>query len=169
MAAHDDEFTRYYAARGAAMRSTAYLLCGDWHTAEDLVQTAFIKLYRAWDRVNGHDRMDGYVRRTLVRTYLDHRRRPWRRESAVSFDQSVAWEPTVTATEGSTEERMVLLRALAAVPPRQRAVLVLRYWEDMSEADTAELLGCSPGTVKSQAARGLANLRARLSHVEASR
>jgi len=168
MAAFDDEFTRYYAARGAAMRSTAYLLCGDWHTAEDLVQTAFIKLYRAWDRVNGRDRMDGYVRRTLVRAYLDHRRRPWRRESAVALEQGGAWEPAAM-TDGSAEERMVLLRALAGVPPRQRAVLVLRYWEDMSEADTAELLGCSPGTVKSQAARGLLNLRARLSHVEAFR
>jgi RNA polymerase sigma-70 factor (sigma-E family) len=166
MTAHDDEFTRYYAARGATMRATAYLLCGDWHTADDLVQTAFIKLYRAWDRVNGHDRMDGYLRRTLVRAYLDHRRRPWRRESTIAIEQSLAWEPAST-TEGPTEDRQILLRALAAVPPRQRAVLVLRYWEDMSEADTAELLGCSPGTVKSQAARGLANLRARLSHVEA--
>jgi RNA polymerase sigma-70 factor (sigma-E family) len=174
MAAHDGEFTQYYVARAPAMRSTAYLLCGDWHTAEDLVQTAFTKLYLAWNRLSGHDRIDGYVRQTLVRAFIDLRRRPWRRElpSADGYRErsgGPAGGGDPARHDAATEERLVLLRALAAVPPRQRAVLVLRYWEDLSEAATAAILGCSLGTVKSQAARGLANLREQLSHVEGVR
>ncbi len=176
MAAHDAEFTEYYATRAASVRSTAYLLCGDWHTAEDLVQTTFTKLYLAWDRVHAHERMDAYVRKTVIRAFIDLRRRPWRRE-VPSTGQTATGEWTTVSAGGAvpsgpetgTEDRVVLLRALAAVPPRQRAVLVLRYWEDVSEAATAEILNCSTGTVKSQAARGLANLRAQLSHVEAFR
>ncbi len=154
MSDRDTAFAEYFAARSDAMRGTAYLLCGDWHRAEDLVQTAFTKLYLAWNRISRHEVLDAYVRQTLIRTFLDERRRGWwRRERS-----------TDTLTERSQppdapESRLVVLEALAAVPPRQRAVLVLRYWEDLSIEATAELLGCSTGTVKSQAAKGLQTLR----------
>ena len=143
-----------FAARSDAMRGTAYLLCGDWHRAEDLVQTAFTKLYLAWGRVSRHEVLDAYVRQMLVRTFLDERRRGWwRRERTTSVPVDGALPPD------TPENRLVLLEALANVPPRQRAVLVLRYWEDLSVETTAEILGCSTGTVKSQSARGLAAMR----------
>jgi RNA polymerase sigma-70 factor (sigma-E family) len=150
----DQAFAEYFAARSGAMRGTAYLLCGDWHRAEDLVQTAFTKLYLHWHRVQRHEALDPYVRQVLVRTYIDDRRRGWfRREQT---QEAPVERP---AAEGSADDRLMLIRALAQVPPRQRAVLVLRYWEDQSVEDVAAALGCSTGTVKSQAARGLDNLR----------
>lgn len=155
MSDRDAAFAEYFAARSEAMRGTAYLLCGDWHRAEDLVQATFTKLYLAWRRVDRHEALDAYTRRTLVRTYISELRRGWFRRERVG-------EPTVEAPAvggGSAEDRLVLLAALARVPPRQRAVLVLRYWEDLSVEDTARALGCSEGTVKSQAARGLQTLR----------
>ncbi|MGC4810154.1 SigE family RNA polymerase sigma factor [Micromonospora sp. DT228] len=154
MSDRDEAFAEYFAARAAAMRATAYLLCGDWHRAEDLVQTTFVKLYRVWHRISRHEVLDSYVRQILIRTFLDERRRGWwRRERVGSEDAEQA------AVPDSPESRLVLLEALARVAPRQRAVLVLRYWEDQSIEDVAALLECSPGTVKSQAARGLDTLR----------
>ncbi|WP_433281860.1 SigE family RNA polymerase sigma factor [Micromonospora sp. CA-244673] len=154
MGDRDAAFAEYFAARSDAMRGTAYLLCGDWHRAEDLVQSAFTKLYLVWNRVSRHEVLDAYVRQILVRTFLDERRRGWWRRERVGGEG--VERPTPPE---SPENRMVLLQALAAVAPRQRAVLVLRYWEDLSVEDTAAMLGCSAGTVKSQAARGLENLR----------
>jgi RNA polymerase sigma-70 factor (sigma-E family) len=151
----DKEFAAYFASRSSAMRGTAYLLCGDWHRAEDLVQTAFVKLYRAWHRIAEHQKLDAYTRRVLVRTFLDENRRGFfHRERPTAQDTDRAVPPA-----GGVEDRVVLLRALTAVPPRQRAALVLRFWEDMSIEDTARALGCSAGTVKSQVARGLAAIR----------
>lgn len=147
-------FAEYFAARSDMMRRTAYLLCGDWHRAEDLVQSAFVKLYVAWDRVNRHDVLDGYLRKTLVRVFLDERRlNRFRRERITGHSFEIA------GPETQSDDRLMLLRALAEVPARQRAVLVLRYWEDQSVDDTAALLNCSPGTVKSQSTRGLQTLR----------
>ncbi|MEU1839555.1 SigE family RNA polymerase sigma factor [Micromonospora chersina] len=154
MSDRDAAFAAYFAARSDAMRGTAYLLCGDWHRAEDLVQSTFTKLYLAWNRASRHEVLDAYVRQILLRTFLDERRRGWWRRERVNAE---AAERAVTAE--SPEERVVLLRALADVPPRQRAVLVLRYWEDLSVEETASLLQCTTGTVKSQAARGLDSLR----------
>ncbi|MFU8849380.1 SigE family RNA polymerase sigma factor [Micromonospora sp. SL1-18] len=154
MGDRDTAFADYFAARSDAMRGTAYLLCGDWHRAEDLVQTAFTKLYLAWNRVSRHEVLDAYVRQILVRTFLDERRRGWWRRERVGGED--AERPTPPE---SPENRLVMLQALATLAPRQRAVLVLRYWEDLSVEETATLLRCSPGTVKSQAARGLENLR----------
>jgi len=151
----DKEFAAYFASRSGAMRGTAYLLCGDWHRAEDLVQSAFVKLYRAWNRVAAHEKLDAYTRRVLVRTFLDENRRGFfhrERPAAEHTDRPAA-------PAGGVEDRMVLLRALAEVPPRQRAALVLRFWEDQSIDDTAKAMGCSAGTVKSQVARGLAAMR----------
>jgi RNA polymerase sigma-70 factor (sigma-E family) len=153
----DEAFGEYVAGRAEAMRATAYLLCGDWHHAEDIVQTAFTKLYLAWNRVARHDVLDAYVRRIVARTYLDEQRRGWRRERVTATVPEPAAAPA-----GSPEDRIVLLRALTGVPPRQRAVLVLRYWEDLDVEATARALGCSSGTVKSQANRGLQTLRALL-------
>src|SRR5262249_32307315 len=151
--------TELYAARGASMRSMAYLMCGDWHLAEDLVQIAFTKLYLAWHRVSRHDVLDGYVRQIVVRAFLDNTRRPWRRQQPPDMAAGIH---DVPVDDSGPEDRLVLLRALAKVPPRQRAVLVLRYWEDTSVEQTAAVLGCSPGTVKSSAARGLDLLRREL-------
>ncbi|GAA1270510.1 SigE family RNA polymerase sigma factor [Saccharothrix xinjiangensis] len=155
MSDRDTAFAEYFAARSEAMRGTAYLLCGDWHRAEDLVQATFTKLYLAWRRIDRHEALDAYTRRTLVRTFVSELRRGWFRKERVG---EPVVEPAAVAP-GSAEDRLVLLAALARVPPRQRAVLVLRYWEDLSVEDTARALGCSEGTVKSQAARGLQTLR----------
>lgn len=151
----DGPFTDYFASRASAMRGTAYLLCGDWHRAEDLVQTTFVKLYRAWHRIGGHQALDAYTRQILVRTFLDETRRGFFHRERPTAEQTERFEPAAA----SVEDRMVLLRALARVAPRQRAALVLRYWEDMSVEDTAKVLHCSAGTVKSQTARGLEALR----------
>jgi RNA polymerase sigma-70 factor (sigma-E family) len=155
MSDRDAAFEAYFAARSDAMRGTAYLLCGDWHRAEDLVQQTFTKIYLVWRRIQRHEAMDSYTRQTLIRTFLSERRRGWFRH------ESVASEATDRAAPSAdfADERLVLLEALVKVPPRQRAVLVLRYWEDQSVEQTAELLDCAAGTVKSQAARGLATLR----------
>jgi RNA polymerase sigma-70 factor (sigma-E family) len=157
MGDRDAALAEYFAARSDAMRDTAYLLCGDWHRAEDLVQTAFTKLYLVWNRVSRHEVLDAYVRQILIRAFLDERRRGWWRERVGGDDTEQPTPPD------SPENRLMMLQALAVVPPSQRAVLVLRYWEDQSIEETAALLRCSPGTVKSQAFRGLDTLRDLLS------
>ncbi|MFC4506436.1 MULTISPECIES: SigE family RNA polymerase sigma factor [Streptomyces] len=144
-----DEFAR---SRQAHLRRTAYLLCGDWHLAEDLTQTALAKLYAVWRRVR-KDAPDGYARKVLYRTFVDEtrRRRWWERPRAYEYD--------ATAPAHDPELRVTLLAALRQVPARSRAVLVLRFWEDQSVEATAAALGCSVGTVKSQTSRGLDALR----------
>lgn len=148
-----DRFSTYYTERYQVLRRTAYLLCADWHEAEDLTQAVFVRLYLAWGRVRA-DGAHAYARRVLLNEFL-HRRR--RRESPVD---PVPDRPDPAG--GSPDDRLDLSAALRAVPPRQRAVVVLRYWEGLSIGQTAALLGISPGTVKSQAARGLAALRAQV-------
>jgi len=146
-----DPFAAYYAARYRTLRRTAYLLCGDWHEAEELTQAAFVRLYLAWGRVRP-DGAHAYARRVLVNEHLGRLRR--RRELPVD---AVPDRPGPAA--GSPDDRVDLAAALRAVPPQQRAVVVLRYCEGLSVEQTAALLGVAPGTVKSQAARGLAALR----------
>jgi RNA polymerase sigma-70 factor (sigma-E family) len=154
----DEEFTAYVAARVRLLRRSAYLLCGDWHRAEDLTQSALTKVYVSWARVSRADNVDGYVRTLLVRTYLDEERRRWRRERPTDeLPEDATPDPG-----DRTEERLDLARALAALPPRQRAAVVLRCWEDLSIAQVAAALDCSEGTVKSHTSRGLAALRDRL-------
>lgn len=158
MSDRDTAFAEYFAARSEVMRATAYLLCGDWHRAEDLVQTAFTRLYLHWNRVSRHEALDPYVRKVLVRVFIDDGRRGWwRRERP----QDTPVE--LPALPAHTDDRLLLIGALASVAPRQRAVLVLRYWEDLSVEETAAALNCSPGTVKSQAARGLQTMRTLIS------
>jgi RNA polymerase sigma-70 factor (sigma-E family) len=151
----DAEFSEYVAAHAEQVRFTAYLLCGDWHEAEDLAQAAFVRLYLAWTRVDRTEPINSYVRKIVTRTYLNERRRLWRRLERLT---SAPPEPP-PAQASAPEQRMLMMWALAQVPRRQRAALVLRYWEDLSLAETAEVLGCSIGTVKSQCARGLQRLR----------
>jgi RNA polymerase sigma-70 factor (sigma-E family) len=154
----DEEFSRFAAARVSVLRSTAYLLCGDWHHAEDITQAALLKLYLAWPRLEHHGGLDAYSRRIVVRTFLAERRRVWRRR-----EQLHSRPPDTEAIpDGDTDQSIMVRAALSAVPARQRAVLVLRYWNDLSVEETATVLGCSTGNVKSQAARGLAKLRQRL-------
>jgi RNA polymerase sigma-70 factor (sigma-E family) len=154
----DGEFSEYFAARVHALRNTAHLLCGDWHRAEDITQLAMLRLYVAWPRLARRDALDAYARRVVVRTFLaENRRSRWRREQLTD-----APPDTATTAAADSAERLLLTRALAAVPPKQRAVLVLRYWNDLSVDEVAATLRCSAGTVKSQAARGLATLRQRL-------
>ena len=156
-AEQEREFVEYVAAKSAAMGRTAHLLCGDWHRAEDLVQSVCVRLYAVWPRLRARDAVDAYVRKMLVRAYLNERRRPWRREHATAETPEVA----TSGGHGEVETRIVLLDALATLPPKQRAAVVLRYWEDYSVEDTATALGCSVGTVKSQSSRALASLRER--------
>ncbi|GAB3480510.1 SigE family RNA polymerase sigma factor [Amycolatopsis cihanbeyliensis] len=158
---YDGEFSQYFAARVHSLRSTAYLLCGDWHRAEDITQAALLRLYLAWPRLSRRDALDAYARRVVVRTFLAENRRLWRWRERLVGEHVETAVPPATA-ERDHEQRMLLRSALAAVPPRQRAVLVLRYWDDLSVEETAAALRCSPGTVKSQTARGLATLRQRL-------
>ncbi|MFC0436047.1 SigE family RNA polymerase sigma factor [Kutzneria buriramensis] len=165
MADRDIAFAQFVTAKADSLQRTAYLLCGDWHRAEDLTQVTFTKLYRSWPRLTDRDALDGYARKVLVRAFLSERRLGWFRREHVTAEHAESpergWSPP--------EDRMVLLAALAKVPPGQRAVLVLRYWEDMSIEDTARALECSEGTVKSQAARGLQALRALLGEAPLSR
>jgi RNA polymerase sigma-70 factor (sigma-E family) len=153
----EQEFAEYFAARRDAVRRTAYVLCGDWHRADDLAQTAFVALHRRWRKIRDRGALDAYVRRTLVRAVIDESRRPWRRE------RFVPELPDKAQADGeigdSVATRSALLDGLRRVPPRQRAVLVLRFLDGLDVSATAEALKCSEGTVKSQTARGLAALR----------
>ena len=153
----DAEFTDHFTRSARSMRFTAYLLCGSWSEAEDIVQAAFLKLYLAGPKLARREGLDAYLRQIVVRTFLAERRRVrWRRERLVD-------EPPELPQDGpASEVRIVLWQALESVPARQRAVLVLRYWHDLSVAETAAALGCSVGAVKSQSNRGLVALRRRL-------
>jgi len=146
--------------RSLALRRTAFLLCGDWHLAEDLVQIVLIKLYRVWPNVARKGPVDNYARQVLLRCWLDERRRPWRRrERRDGVVPDVSGSGEIPGTAGISDP---LLRALAEVPPKQRAVVVLRYCADLPVAEVATVMRCSEGTVRSQAARGLEALRAAL-------
>ncbi|NUS57782.1 MAG: SigE family RNA polymerase sigma factor [Streptomycetaceae bacterium] len=152
----DEDFREWATARQAHLRRSAYLLCRDWHLAEDLTQTTLAKLYSVWHRVRDSEKREGYARRTLYRSFIDETRRGYRREYAADR------MPEVAAPAPDSDLRMALLDAVAHLPPRARAVIVLRFWEDQSVEATAAALGCTAGTVKSQTSRGLAALRQRL-------
>jgi RNA polymerase sigma-70 factor (sigma-E family) len=157
------EFDAYFRARRDAVRRTAYLLCGDWHRADDHAQAAFVALHRHWRRIRDRGALDAWMRKTLVRTVVDESRRPWRRER--STEDPVVATAVADRADGPADSivtRHVLVDGLRVVPPRQRAVLVLRFLEGLDVAATAEVLGCSEGTVKSQTAHGLTALRAAL-------
>jgi RNA polymerase sigma-70 factor (sigma-E family) len=145
-------FEEWVGARTPALMRTSYLLTGDWQRAEDLLQTALMRCYGRWERIDDHE---AYVRRTLVTTFAGWRRRRWVGEVPGPLPDA----PRPGDDAADADARADVLRLLASLPPRQRAVVVLRYYEDLPEATIAELLGMSPGTVKSTAAKALDRLR----------
>ncbi|MDG4793552.1 SigE family RNA polymerase sigma factor [Micromonospora sp. WMMD1082] len=154
----EEEFRDFVTARSGALLRTAYLLTGDWGIAEDLLQTALTKTYLAWKRLGRIEAIEPYARRVMVNTSTSWWRRRWHGERPTE----VLPERAAADEIEQQLDRDVLWRHLRALPARQRAVLVLRFYEDMSEAQTAALLGISPGTVKSQTFRALATLRRRM-------
>ncbi|MDT0442199.1 SigE family RNA polymerase sigma factor [Streptomyces johnsoniae] len=153
------EFEEYALARQRWLYHTAVLLCGDPHRAPDLVQTTLVKLLRHWSKAARADSVDAYARTVLTRTFLAEQRRGLlsRRAHAVEDPAPAADDP---------ELRLTLLAALAELPPKARAMVILRYWEDLSVAEVASLMRCSESTVKSQCSRSLARLRTRLQDAE---
>jgi RNA polymerase sigma-70 factor (sigma-E family) len=154
----DDEtgFREFVAARLPRMSGVAYLLTGDHHAAQDLVQTALVKLARHWRRVSGTGAPDAYVRRVIYNAHVS----AWRRRRGAEVSTAAPPDRAGPRDEAAdTVRRLMLRQALARLTPRQRAVIVLRFYEDMSERDAAEALGCSVGTVKSQTHHALERLR----------
>jgi RNA polymerase sigma-70 factor (sigma-E family) len=144
-----------HAARGR-LRRTAYLMCGDWDQASDHVQEALIRVYVAWPRLTRAGGEYAYARKAVVSAFIDHARR---RSSTEVVGDTGAEVPSGQDVAELVTARAALLSALADLPPRQRACVVLRYFEDLSVIDTATVLGCSEGTVKSQTSRALVSLR----------
>lgn len=153
----DQEFVEFVTARQAHLRRIAYAVCGDWHRADDLLQTSLTKLYVAWPRLRRDGREEAYVRQIIVRADIDEHRKPWRRERAGLDGHDEA------AREGlPVEERSALFEALQALPPMQRKTVVLRHWLGLSVEETASELGIATGTVKSHTSRGIDALQAAL-------
>src|SRR5262245_36426982 len=156
-AAADAAFTEFAAANRARLRSTAYLLCGDWHRASDHVQEGLLRLYVAWPRLVRQGGELAYARKAVVSAFLDSRRRRSSSERPTAEPEDRAsGEDLATAVA----DRDALMAALARLPERQRACVVLRYFEELDVRETAAALGCSDGTVKSQTSRALTSLRA---------
>ena len=156
----DADFTAYLEARQGRLLRTAYLLTGDQHQAEDLLQTSLAKLYLAWDKVRDRGSVDAYVRRIMVNENNSLWRRAWkRREHATDTMPETGVVDVYDDGMGGA-----LWSFVQTLPPKQRSVVVLRYYEQLSEAEIADVLGISVGTVKSQASRALAALRARAPH-----
>ena len=154
-ASRDDEFAAFVAARQTHLRRIAYAVCGDWHRADDLLQTALVKLYAAWPRLHRDGREEAYTRQIIVRANIDEHRRPWRREQS-----GLDGHDPVARTGLPVEDRSALFDALQALPVMQRKVVVLRHWLGLSVEETAHELGISTGTVKSHSSRGIEKLQA---------
>ena len=151
----DEQYREFAQEHQPRLRRLAYVLSQDWHRADDLVQGALLQLYRHWDRAREARDLGAYARTVLVRVFLNERRTFWARR-VVLVDQPPDDAFTV---DPDTAGSLTLRSALAGLPPRQRAVLVLRFWSDLSVEQTAETLNCSAGTVKSQTSKALASLR----------
>jgi RNA polymerase sigma-70 factor (sigma-E family) len=153
----DEQYADFVDASQHRLRRTAFLLTGDWQLAADATQEALLRMYVAWPRLErSGGGLQAYARRALVSAAVDQLRRPWRREAPAEIDVNIA---DGSRLEDQVSNRALLLAALRRLPPRQRACVVLRYFEQFSVDETAEAMGCEPGTVKSQTARGLATLR----------
>ncbi|HEY9562368.1 MAG TPA: SigE family RNA polymerase sigma factor [Nocardioides sp.] len=155
--AKDAEFSAWMSARQPALLRTAYLLCGEHHGAEDLVQVTLAKVYLNWTKVHTREAIDGYARRILVNEHNSLWRRAFKKRETLSAEI-----PGWIATRDVYDEGRgsALWELVQTLPPKQRAAVVLRYYEELSEAETADVLGCSVGNVKSQTSRALATLRA---------
>jgi RNA polymerase sigma-70 factor (sigma-E family) len=154
---HEDgvEFREFASARAGQLFRIAYLVCGDWHEAQDLVQTTLAKLFVAWHRVQRTQSPDAYARRVLMNAYLSERRRKRTSEMPVAHPAP----PIATSGGDDADLRLTLVAALTKLPPRSRAVVVLRYVDDHSIEAVSQALGISPAAVKSLNSRGLAQLR----------
>ncbi|MDX6742284.1 SigE family RNA polymerase sigma factor [Actinocorallia sp. A-T 12471] len=148
----DEEYTAYVTSRTLWLRRVAYLLCQDWNRADDLVQTAVTRLYLQWRRASQADSLDAYTRTVLVRVFLSEQRTGW-------WKRAVVTDAPPDAARTGPDLALDLRAALAALAPRQRAAVVLRFYCDMSIEDTANALGCTEGTVKSHTSRALTALR----------
>jgi RNA polymerase sigma-70 factor (sigma-E family) len=153
VARDDDGFVEFVATRRPALRRLAYALSGDWHLAEDIVQNALIKTYIAWPRLQRQGGEDAYVRRVVATSFIDETRRPSRRERPVGKPQSDQ------ATLEGWAEPGPIVSALQQLPAQQRACVVLRHWQDLSVAETAQTLGITQGSVKSHTSRGVERMR----------
>lgn len=154
MTGRDDEFAEYAAARLLTLKRLAVLLCQDRHRADDLVQAAITKLYVHWPKARAASDIDAYARTTVIREFLYERRTSWARRVTLSEQL-----PDRPLTGHDPDAAIDMQAALAALPPRQHATLVLRFYCDLSVEQAALALGCSAGTVKSQTAKALASLR----------
>jgi RNA polymerase sigma-70 factor (sigma-E family) len=153
-------YVEFAAGAVRGLRRTAYLMCGDWQRAEDAAQDALIRVYVAWPRLRYDGSLRHYATKVVMSVVLDQAKRPWRRERVseqVPDDRLLGVDHA-----DDVDDRLLVIEALAALPSRQRACLVLRFFEDMSVEKTAEVMGTSTGTVKSQTARGLEAMRVRL-------
>jgi RNA polymerase sigma-70 factor (sigma-E family) len=150
------EFAGYFAARRDTVRRMAFLLCGDWHWADDLTQITFVRLADAWSRVRDPAALDAFTKTCLVRVYLAESKRLFRRR-----ERALAVPPEVGQADHADRvtARLDVIEAMATLPPRQRATLVCRFYQGLSVQETAEVLDCSVGTIKTQTSRGLAVLR----------
>ncbi|MEU1009745.1 SigE family RNA polymerase sigma factor [Streptomyces sp. NPDC005890] len=157
----NEEFQSFVVGRWPRLVRTAFLLTGERHAAEDLVQSTLEQVYAAWRRVGAADDPEAYVRRVMINAHARRHRRRLREFLAPKDDSGLVREVADTGDRiAQADDRSALLKALAQLPPRQREAVVLRYWEDLTETQTAEAMGCSVGTVKSNAAKGIAKLRA---------
>jgi RNA polymerase sigma-70 factor (sigma-E family) len=152
----DAEFIAFVRRRGDHHLRTALLLTGDWHAAEDLVQAALVKLYRVWRRLDTTEDPDAYLRRILVNTHRSWWRSRWRRELPVD---SLPEHPVLADGADRQAVASVVRQALVALPSRQRTALVQRYFEDLPEAEVAEIMGCGVGSVKTHVHRGVRAMR----------
>jgi len=166
MSTRDEEFPQFIRNRASLLHQSAYLLCGDWHLAHDLVQETLVKTYQHWTRVRQANSPDAYVQRILINEARGRWRRRARDMPVVRFPEER--EPAAPDATDEITRRAGLLQALLALPLRQRATVILRYLEGMSERETAAVLGCSEGTVKSQSARALGTLRSFLDREEST-
>ena len=156
----DAEYTEYVQSRLPWLRRVAYLLCQDWQSADDLVQSAITRLYTHWGRARETASIDAYTRTIMVRVFISERRSAWSRRVTLFpeyYDTIPAHDDPPAPPDH--DARLVVRAALAALPPRQRATLVLRYYCDLTVEQTAQVMACSAGNVKSQSSRGLATLR----------
>lgn len=157
----NDEFQSFVVGRWPRLMRTAFLLTGEQHAAEDLVQSTLERVYAAWRRVGAADDPEAYVRRVMINAHARRHRRRLREFLAPKDGSGLVREVADTGDRmAQADDRSALLQALAQLPLRQREAVVLRYWEDLTETQAAEAMGCSVGTVKSNAAKGIAKLRA---------
>ena len=162
MSGPEEEYREFVGSRAASLHRTAYLLCGDWHLASDLVQETFVQAFRHWRRVQRADNQNAYVKRILINEFNRH----WQRYGGLPVADNDRLDVAVPDISDEVVSRADLLRALLTLPARQRATVVLRYLEGMSERETAAVMRCSEGTVKSQTARALNALEGCLKHKE---